>query len=72
MTKNTRNIIHDLKAELDMINTCFNCIVFDVKENSHPSDDDIDDVKKSLHKFSMLFDEMTKSKIKGKENESQR
>ncbi len=70
MIKEKRNIIHDLKAELDQVNTCFNCIVFDIKDGQKPSFDDISDVKKSLLKFGTFFEEMTKEFNKEDENES--
>lgn len=70
MTKEKRSLIHDLKGELDQINTCFNCIVFDMKEGQRPSADDILDVKKSLLKFGTFFEEMTKEFNKEEVNES--
>lgn len=69
MNKEKRHLIHDLKNELDQISTCLNCIVFDLKEGQEPSLDDIADVKKSLRRFGMFFEELTKGQIKGVEND---
>jgi hypothetical protein len=60
MIKEKRNLIHDLKAELDQVNTCFNCIVYDLKDDQKPSPDDISDLKKSMLKFGMFFEELTR------------
>lgn len=60
MIKEHRNQIHDLRAELDQINTCFSCIVFDLKDGQKPAVDDIGDVKKSIERFSVLFEQLTK------------
>ena len=66
MNKEIQNIIHDLRGELDQVNICFNCIVFDFKEDKKPSSDDIADAKKSIQRLGALFETLTK----GHENES--
>lgn len=66
MNKKMQNIIHDLKGELDQVNTCFNCIVFDFKDGKNPSPDDIADAKRSIQRFNAFFEELTK----GYEHES--
>lgn len=69
MNKESRNLIHDLKGELDQISTCFNCIVFDLKEGQEPALDDVADVKKSLQRFTVFFEELTTKKVKVTEND---
>lgn len=61
MNTQVKNLIHDLRGKLDQINTCFSCIVFDLREMQKPNEADISDLKKSLDSFNAYFEVFTKN-----------
>ncbi|MDH4468499.1 MAG: hypothetical protein QE271_10595 [Bacteriovoracaceae bacterium] len=53
MDNTTKNLIHDLRGRLELINLSFSSIVFDLKEGSIPDVEEFVVLKKALK----LFDE---------------
>jgi hypothetical protein len=64
MNQEMRNLLHDLRGQLDQVNTCFSCIVFDLKDKKEPSNTDMEDLEKSLDSFRDHFEKF--NKLRGK------
>jgi hypothetical protein len=50
-----KNLIHDMRGSLALINSCFECIVVDLKDNVQPSKDDMADLEQGIDRFKCLL-----------------
>lgn len=61
MNAEVKDLIHDLRGKLEQVNTYFQCIIFDLKEEKLPSELDVVDLRKSLDLFNKHFDSLIKN-----------
>ncbi|MDH4468761.1 MAG: hypothetical protein QE271_11945 [Bacteriovoracaceae bacterium] len=58
MNIETQKKIHKLRRDLDLVNTCFNCIVIDLSNSKNPKAYDVQEVLGAIKNFEGKFKEL--------------